>query len=116
MASITNIAGYQFAPLADLKPLRDSLSRKCKARQLKGTILLSTEGVNLFVAGQSAHVEWLLAELRGIRGLEQLPVKVSQSNRQPFTRMLVRIKREIIAFGVEGIDPARSPSPKLSPH
>ena len=116
IASITNIAGYQFAPLADLKPLRDSLSRKCKARQLKGTILLSTEGVNLFVAGQSAHVEWLLAELRGIRGLEQLPVKVSQSNRQPFTRMLVRIKREIIAFGVEGIDPARSPSPKLSPH
>lgn len=113
--SVTNIAAYQFAPLADLKPLRENLLRQCKAWQLKGTILLSTEGINLFVAGERANIDLLLAELRSIPGLAGLTVKISESERQPFTRMLVRIKKEIIAFGVEGIDPARSPSPKLAP-
>lgn len=115
MSSITNIAAYKFAPLANLKPLREELLQKCKAWQLKGTILLSTEGINLFVAGSRESIDLLLAELQNIPGLGELPVKFSDSDRQPFTRMLVRIKKEIIAFGVEGIDPARAPSPKLSP-
>ncbi|WP_425613739.1 sulfurtransferase [Anatilimnocola sp. NA78] len=115
MSSIINIAAYKFAPLAELKPLREELLRQCKAWNLKGTILLSTEGINLFVAGERENVEQLLTVLRSIPGLENLAVKVSESDRQPFTRMLVRIKQEIIAFGVPGIDPARSPSPKLSP-
>jgi len=115
MSSIINIAAYKFAPLTELKPLREELLRQCKAGSLKGTILLSTEGINLFVAGERENVEQLLVTLRAIPGLENLAVKVSESERQPFTRMLVRIKKEIIAFGIEGIDPARSPSPKLSP-
>ena len=112
---ITNVAAYKFAPLADLKPLRERLLAFCRARRLKGTILLSTEGINLFVAGPRAAVEELLAELRAIPGLAGLPVKLSESARQPFSRMLVRIKKEIIAFGVEGIDPARRPSAKIAP-
>ncbi len=56
----------------------------------------------------------LLAELRSWPGLESLQPKVSETDHQPFRRMLVRIKKEIIAFGVEGIDPARRTSPKLS--
>ncbi len=110
-----NIAAYQFAPLSDLKRLRERLLAKCKAWGLKGTILLSTEGVNLFVAGERESIEALLVELRAIPGLEGLTPKVSESDVQPFTRMLVRIKKEIIAFGVEGIDPARQPAPKLAP-
>jgi RluA family pseudouridine synthase len=111
----TNIAAYKFASLADLKPLRERLLRQCKAWGLKGTILLSTEGINLFVAGSQEPIDGLLAELRSIPGLETLEVKVSESEEQPFSRMLVRIKKEIIAFGVDGIDPARRPSPKLAP-
>lgn len=113
-ASIRNIAAYKFAPLGGLKELRDRLLDHCKTWTLKGTILLSTEGINLFVAGPPANIDLLLAELRGIPGLEDLPVKISESESQPFTRMLVRIKKEIIAFGVEGIDPAHRTSPKLS--
>src|SRR5204863_1948295 len=45
-----------------------------------------------------------------------LTPKVSESTQQPFTRMLVRIKREIIAFGVPEIDPAKAPAPKIAPH
>ncbi len=115
MPSVTNIAAYRFAPLADLPPLRERLLALCKSRDLRGTILLSPEGINLFVAGAQPHVELLLADLRGIPGLEALEPKVSVSAEQPFTRMLVKIKKEIIAFGVPGIDPAGDPAPRLSP-
>ena len=112
--SVTNIAAYRFAELSDLKPLRQRLIDFCKARGLKGTILLSTEGLNLFVAGSAAGVEELVAELRAVPGLAELAPKYSESAHQPFTRMLVRIKKEIIAFGVEGIRPGLRTSPKLS--
>jgi UPF0176 protein len=81
--------------------------------ELKGTILLSHEGINLFVAGESEKIGLLLAELRGWPGLADLDPKVSETDHQPFRRMLVRLKKEIIAFGVEGINPALRTSPKL---
>jgi len=113
MPRITNISCYKFTPLSDLKPLRERLIAQCKAWGLKGTILLSTEGINLFVAGPRAEVDLLVDELRRIEGLADLAPKYSESEEQPFTRMLVRIKKEIIAFGVEGIEPSRRTSPKL---
>ena len=113
MPSITNISCYKFAPLSDLKPLRERLIASCKALGLKGTILLSTEGINLFIAGPRADIDLLVGELRAIEGLADLTPKYSDSEEQPFTRMLVRIKKEIIAFGVEGIDPARYTSPRV---
>ena len=115
MPITTNIAGYKFVPLTDLKPLRFRLMDLCRGWNLKGTILLSTEGINLFVAGATAEVDLLLGELRSIRGLEDFQVKFSESDHQPFRRMLVRIKKEIIAFGVEGIAPGQRTSPKLAP-
>lgn len=115
MPAITNIAAYKFARLSDLKTLRAELWDFCKERALRGTILLSTEGVNLFVAGARENVEALLARLRALPGLEGLEAKFSQSEAQPFRRMLVRIKKEIIAFGVDGIDPVERPAPRISP-
>jgi len=115
MPPILNIAAYRFLPLTDLRLLRTRLQGQCKEWELKGTILLSPEGINLFVAGTADSIEQLLAELRSWPGLETLEPKVSTTSHQPFRRMLVRIKREIIAFGVEGIDPARRTSPKLAP-
>jgi UPF0176 protein len=112
--AFTNIAAYKFARLSGLKELRQRLLDLCKGWALKGTILLSTEGMNLFVAGENQSVLSLLSELRSVPGLENLEAKISQSAEQPFNRMLVRIKKEIIAFGVEGIDPSRRSSPKLS--
>ncbi len=114
-ATITNISCYQFAALSELKALRQRLLDQCKASGLKGTILLSTEGINLFIAGVREHVDALVAELHAIPGLEGLKPKYSESAEQPFRRMLVRIKKEIIAFGVEGIEPAKYTSPRLEP-
>ncbi len=76
---------------------------------------MSPEGINLFVAGERSAIDSLLAELRSIAGLSDFEPKVSVSAEQPFRRMLVKIKREIIAFGVEGIEPGRATSPKLAP-
>ena len=115
MPAVTNIAAYHFTRLTDLKPLRAELLALANTRALRGSILLSTEGLNLFVAGAQEGIDALLARLRALPGLADLKVKVSHSETQPFRRMLVRIKKEIIAFGVEGIDPAAHPAPKLSP-
>lgn len=114
-AVFTNISCYKFAPLSDIKPLRERLIAQCKASALKGTILLSTEGINLFVAGLRENIDRLVETLRSVEGLAGLTPKYSDSAHQPFTRMLVRIKKEIIAFGVEGISPGTYTSPKLAP-
>ena len=114
MAAVTNISCYCFAELSGLKDLREELIAECKAWSLKGTILLSTEGINLFVAGEAESIDLLLARLRAVPGLEALAPKVSVSEKQPFNRMLVRVKREIISFGMESIRPANYTSPKIA--
>lgn len=114
--SFLNISAYKFTPFeGDLKPLRARLRERADALGLRGTILLAPEGINLFLAGAEAAIRAFVAELRALPGLDDLAPKESWSETRPFRRMLVRIKKEIIAFGVEGIDPARRPSPKLSP-
>jgi len=114
VSAVTNISTYRFAALSGLKELRADLIERCKAWKLKGTILLSSEGINLFVAGTAESIELLLSKLRGIPGLEGLEPKISLSDQQPFNRMLVRIKQEIIAFGIESIRPANYTSPKIA--
>jgi len=110
---ILNIAAYKFAELQDLPALRVRLKEACVSLGLKGSILLTPEGINLFIAGEPSAVEQLLTTLRSIPGLESLEEKRSESTEQPFNRMLVKLKQEIIAFGVEGINPARYTSPRL---
>jgi UPF0176 protein len=114
MSQFVNISVYKFTPLDDLPAWRERLLDVSRAAQLRGTILLSTEGINVFVAGTRPNIDTLVATLRTIPGLADLAPKESLSAEQPFGRMLVKIKREIIAFGVAGIDPARRPSRKLS--
>src|SRR5689334_10601678 len=115
MTSVVNIAGYQFVPIDDLPALRGRLVACCKALDLRGTILLSPEGINIFVAGGKQEIDELLKELRTIPGLAEFTPKISLSDEQPFNRMLVKLKREIIAFGVPEINPAQRTSPKLAP-
>jgi UPF0176 protein len=115
MPAVINIAAYQFVPLTDLPVLRERLLGRCKSWGLRGTILISAEGINVFVAGGREKIDALLKELRAIPGLENFSPKVSVSDQQPFSRMLVRIKKEIIAFGVPGIEPGKRTSLKLAP-
>jgi UPF0176 protein len=115
MPEFVNFSAYRFTPLDELPALRARLTDLCRAEALRGTILLSPEGINLFLAGERAAMDCFLADLRTVPGLAGLAPKESLSPEQPFNRMLVKIKKEIIAFGIEGIDPARRPTPKLAP-
>lgn len=115
MAAFLNLSAYQFAPLSDLPLLRERLLATGHSYDLKGTVLLSSEGINLFVAGERHGARRFLDAVRSVPGLEDLSAKESFSATAPFGHLRVKIKREIIAFGVEGIDPARRPAPKLAP-
>ncbi len=115
MTTFVNAAAYKFAPLDGLPELREQLLERCRAANMRGTILLSPEGINLFVAAERSGVDDLLTFLKAIPGLADLAPKFSESDHQPFTRMLVRLKREIIAFGVPGIDPSNHTSPRIAP-
>lgn len=115
MTPFLNVAAYEFAPLDDLKERRIRLLALCKDRHVKGSILLSPEGINVLVAGEADHVEAVLEEIRRWPGLHDLTPRIRGSETLPFQRMHVRVKKEIIAFGVDGIDPSRRASPKLAP-
>ncbi len=113
-ACVVNVAAYLFTPLDRLAERREELRTLCKRGGLKGTILLSPEGINLFIAGSREGIEQLLAHLRSDPLMANLEVKESLSDHQPFRRLLVKLKKEIIAFGVAGIAPGSSTSPKIS--
>jgi UPF0176 protein len=94
--SIANIAGYKFVALSAPYALRDALKPLCVARQLKGTILLSSEGINVFVAGAPIDVDALIAHLHEHSDLRDMTFTRSVSRAVPFKRMLIKVKREII--------------------
>ena len=114
-ASYVNVSAYKFVNLDNLTQRRAELLELCNQHELRGTILLSHEGINAFVAGTRDNVDAVLDFLESQTEYSGLPVKESLSDEQPFTRMLVRIKKEIIAFGVDGIAPQQRTSPKLKP-
>lgn len=115
MPVLTNIAAYKFASLGQLRALQAELRQTCAEAGMRGTILLSPEGINVVVAARPVASAQLLVRLRAIPGFADLRPKVSESEHQPFNRMLVKIKKEIIAFGVVGIDPAARPAVRLAP-
>ena len=112
-----NISAYHFKNLAAeaLPQLRYHLKEKALELKLKGTILLSSEGINLFLAGLPTAIGEFQAFLKSETEFKELIYKDSYSEEQPFTRMLVRIKQEIIAFGQEGIAPVHEKAPYVEP-
>ena len=113
--AILNVAGYRFVTLNTLPALRDRLHRVCADSGVRGTILLAPEGINFFVAGTPAAIVVLMKTLEAEQGLAGIALKRSCSVRMPFRRLKVKIKNEIITFGVRGIDPARDPAPAIEP-
>ena len=109
-----NIAGYKFVALDNLQQRRDVLRELVDRLNLRGTILLSPEGINLFVAGTRDSVDEFLQSVHLDPPFADLETKESISDSQPFNRMLIKIKTEIIAFGVEGVSPIHRTSPKLA--
>ena len=106
--SVLNISAYAFVALDGLPALRERIARRCEALRLKGTVLLAAEGINLFLAGAADAVRAMVAELRADARFADLAPKESWSQVQPFRRMKVKIKREIITLNRPQVRPASS--------
>ena len=105
MKSILNIAAYLFVSLDGLLDLRAKMLNECNSRGLKGTILLTGEGINLFLAGQEIGVRGFLDWLRSDPRFTPLEAKESWSEDQPFKKMLIKLKNEIIRMNHPAIRP-----------
>ena len=110
-----NIAAYKFVTLDNLPALRSTLRQLGAKLALKGTIILAPEGINLFLSGSENAIGSLLTALRALPPLQDFTVKRSYSAVQPFAKLLVKLKQEIIPLGRPEIDPARAPAARLAP-
>lgn len=108
-----NIAAYKFITFNDTVEKRPEFRAICEELNLKGTILLSPEGINLFLAGLREPIDRFLAWLRADARFADLQVKESYSDRQPFNRMLVKLKREIITMKLPMIRPEEGRAPAV---
>ena len=113
--SVQIAAFYKFVPLENIGVVQRQVRRVCEDAGLLGTILLATEGINGTIAGDTAGVASLFRHLRQYQGLEELGSKISYCKRNPFYRMKVRIKKEIVTLGVEGINPAQGTGQYIAP-
>lgn len=105
MTAIVVAALYKFASLADPASLQASLKRVCLDSGICGTLIVAREGINGTIAGSREAIDAVLGHLRRVPGLDDVEYKGSLAAEPPFYRMKVRVKREIVTMGVEGIDP-----------
>ncbi|HWI79761.1 MAG TPA: sulfurtransferase, partial [Ramlibacter sp.] len=115
MNQVLNIAGYKFVALEQPEELQQRLHASAEALGLRGTILLAQEGINLFLAGEPAHVETFLQTLRGDSRLADFQVMQTWSAAQPFRKLRVKVKREIIRMNQPAIRPAQQRAPAVDP-
>mgnify|MGYP001820302293 FL=1 len=98
---------YKFATLEDYQDLREPLLDVCQAAGTRGTLLLAEEGINGTIAGTREGIDAVLAFLKSDTRLADLEHKESFDDHNPFYRMKVKLKKEIVTMGVPGIDPNR---------
>lgn len=96
---------YHFTRFEDPEDIRGPLQALCEAEGISGTLLLAREGVNGTIAGPRAGIDRVLAHLRSLPGCAGLEHKQSQSEDQPFRRLKIRIKHEIVTMGQPDVDP-----------
>ncbi len=106
---------YRFVSFDAPEALQPMISEQCTQTGIKGTILLAREGINGTVAGEPEAIDALVTFLRTIPGCEELDVKYSHAREMPFYRMKVRLKKEIVTLGVDGIDPKREVGTYVQP-
>ena len=116
MPPVLNVAAYRFVELDDLPTLQHRLRQGAEATALKGTVLLAPEGINLFLAGEADALRGWLSDLQQDVRFAGLEVKDSFSATQPFQRLRIRLKREIIRMNQPAIRPAAGRAPAVDAH
>lgn len=106
---------YKFVRLPDFAEKREPLLAYCQAQSIKGTILLAAEGINGTIAGSRQAINSVLSFLRSDPRLADLEPKESYADAQPFDRMKVRLKKEIVTLGLPEINPSDRVGTYVSP-
>ena len=114
-ARFLTAAFYKFVDLPDFEARKAPLLAFCEQRQVKGLILLAREGINSTIAGAPDAVHAVLAYLRSDPLLADLQHKESWSDKAPFYRMKVRLKKEIVTMQVPGISPTHMAGTYVKP-
>jgi UPF0176 protein len=114
MERILNVSAYRFVELDDAPALQERIRAEAQRLELKGTVLLATEGINLVLAGDATRLHAFLAWLRTDPRLSGLAAKESFSAAVPFARLRVKVKREIIRMDCPAVRPASARAPAVS--
>jgi len=105
MSNIQVCALYKFVRLESFEALREPLLAAMEKHDVRGTLLLALEGINGTIAGPKDGIEAVLRHLTSDERLNKLSYKISYNEENPFQRTKVKLKKEIVTMGVEGIDP-----------
>jgi UPF0176 protein len=111
----TIAALYKFVALPDYKELQPKILKACLDNNVQGTLLLAEEGINGTVAGSDEGIQTLLSFLKSDPRLAELSHKEAQNEEQPFYRMKVRLKKEIVTLGAPGTDPNKMVGAYIKP-
>ena len=112
---ILNVAGYKFEPLKNLDYLIPQFQNKCDELELKGSVYLSPNGINFSIAGTKENVNTYIKFIEQNPKFKDIPLKKTFSATQPFRRMKVRLKKEIISLGRDDINPKELTGEYISP-
>lgn len=112
---LTHLSACQFAPLTQVGPLRERLLRAGRCHRLRGTVLISTEGIHLFLTGETEPAHCFLTELRALPGLADLEARLTPAPHQPFAKLRVSIQRDLTSWDVPGIPPGVRLTPRIPP-
>jgi len=107
MSNVVVCALYKFVTLEDFPEIKAPLLNFMLDNHVRGTLLLAHEGINGTVAGSRDAINALLAFLQNDQRLAGVSFKESFVDEMPFLRTRVKLKKEIVTMGVEGIDPKR---------
>ncbi|MGL9725569.1 MAG: rhodanese-related sulfurtransferase [Wolbachia sp.] len=95
---------YHFVKLSNYYDMKDEIKTACDNVELKGTILLAAEGINATISGKRTAVDKIFDFLHSDDRLKDLTWKENMAKYQPFSKMKVRLKREIVNLGVSNLD------------
>lgn len=106
---------YKFVALPDFEAKQAELRDIGLTHKISGTLLLAREGINGTIAGLKPDLESMLSAIRQDPRLNDIDVKYSQSDDNPFLRFKVRLKKEIVTIGLPEVDPTRTVGTYVDP-
>ena len=106
---------YKFVEINDLLSLQDNLYNICEENNIMGTILIADEGINGTISGKYNEIKETISSLTSDDRFSNIEIKYSSTDKQPFHRMKVRLKKEIVTIGLPEINPNKKVGKYVKP-